>query len=229
MTLVLVPGFMADAGLWDDVADRLAPFAPLYRADISGGTSIAGMASGVLAAAPAGPFVLIGFSMGGYVAREMARQAPGRVRALGLIATSARADTEERARQRSEAAQGQARAFRGLSRTAIVSSLHPDRAHDEALIGRIRDMSLRLGGQVMARQSGVARDGDLDRLDRVRAPTLIVAAAQDQLRGLDEARELRAGLAGARLVIVDDSGHMLPFEQPETLADILVGWLSGLG
>lgn len=228
MTLVLVPGFMADAGLWDDVAGRLAPFGPLHRADLSRGTSIADMAALVLADAPAGPLVAIGFSMGGYVAREMARQAPERVRALALIATSARADTEERARQRATAAQGRARAFRGLSRTAIVSSLHPGRAGDEALVGRIRDMSLRLGGEVMARQSAIARDGDLDRLDQVRAPVLIVAAAQDQLRSLEEARELRAGLADARLLIVDDSGHMLPFEQPDALADILAGWLGGL-
>lgn len=228
MTLVLVPGFMADAGLWDDVAARLAPFGPLYRADLSCGTSIADMAARVLADAPAGPFVAVGFSMGGYVAREMARQSPERVRALALIATSARPDTEERARQRSMAARGPARAFRGLSRMAIASSLHPGRADDAVLGGRIREMSLRLGGEVMARQSGVARDGDLDRLDQVRVPVLIVAAAQDRLRSLEEARELRDGLPDARLLIVDDSGHMIPFEQPAALADVLAGWLGGL-
>jgi pimeloyl-ACP methyl ester carboxylesterase len=47
----------------------------------------------VLAAAPAPRFALAGLSMGGYVALEIVRQAPERVRALALLDTTAHPET----------------------------------------------------------------------------------------------------------------------------------------
>ena len=89
MTLLLIPGFMADATLWDAMTDDLAPFGPLVATDLSRGEDIERMAASILSDAPE-RFVAVGFSMGGYVARELARIAPERVEALILIATSAR-------------------------------------------------------------------------------------------------------------------------------------------
>ena len=94
MTLLLIPGFMADATLWNAMTDDLAPFGPLVATDLSQGEDIETMAAALLSDAPE-RFVAVGFSMGGYVARELARIAPERVTALILIATSARGDTEE--------------------------------------------------------------------------------------------------------------------------------------
>jgi pimeloyl-ACP methyl ester carboxylesterase len=92
MSLLLVPGFMADETLWRDLEAPLARFAPLHYADLRHDSSIEAMARRALDAAPPS-FLLVGFSMGGYVAREIARLAPERVRALVLIATSTRPDT----------------------------------------------------------------------------------------------------------------------------------------
>ena len=185
------------------------------------------MAAAILSDAPE-RFVAVGFSMGGYVARELARIAPERVTALILIATSARGDTEDLIRQRRSALKAAPRAFKGLSRPAIVSSLHPDRAGDEAMIARVRDMGLRLGGEVFHRQSALARGGDLDRLDAITQPTLIVAADADRLRGPDEAEELHQGIKGSTMVHVAHSGHMIPLEQPQALARVMTDWLSTL-
>lgn len=227
MTLLLISGFMADATLWDAMADDLAPFGPVVAADLSRGGDIESMAAAILSEAPAS-FVAVGFSMGGYVAREMARTAPERVSTLILIATSARGDTDEMIRQRRSALKAPPRAFKGLSRTAIASSLHPDRADDPAMVARVRDMGLRLGGEVFHRQSAMVRAGDLDRLGEIHQPTLIVAADADQLRSLEEAEELQRGIPGATLVQVADSGHMIPLEQPEALSGLLNDWLRGL-
>ena len=227
MTLLLIPGFMADATLWDAMTKDLTPFGPLVATDLSQGEDIETMAAATLGDAPAS-FVAVGFSMGGYVARELARIAPDRVKALILIATSARGDTEELTRQRRSALKAAPRAFRGLSRPAIVSSLHPDLATDEAMIARIRDMGLRLGGEVFHRQSAMARSGDLNRLDEIRQPTLIVTADADRLRGLDEADELHRGIAGSTLVHIAHSGHMIPLEQPQALGRVMSGWLGAL-
>ena len=227
MTLLLIPGFMADAALWDAMTDDLAPFGPLVATDLSQGEDIEAMAAALLSDVPE-TFVAVGFSMGGYVARELARIAPARVSALILIATSARADTEQLIRQRRSALKAAPRAFKGLSRPAIVSSLHPDLATDEAMITRVRDMGLRLGGEVFHRQSAMVRAADLDRLGEITQPTLIIAADADRLRGPDEAEELHRGIAGSTLVHIPDSGHMIPLEQPKALTRVMTEWLSQL-
>ncbi|CAH0211466.1 Pimeloyl-[acyl-carrier protein] methyl ester esterase [Massilia sp. Bi118] len=218
---------MADETLWSALEAPLAPFGPLHYADLRHDSSIAAMARRALDAAPPS-FMLIGFSMGGYVAREIARLAPERVRALVLVATSTRPDTPA-LRQRKGAVGSNAApsiAFSGLSRIAVASSLHPKERNNEALIERVRAMGMRLGGEVFRRQSLLERPGDLDRLQAIRCPTLVVAAAQDQLRSLEEARELQAGIPGATLEIVEDTGHMIPIEAPQRLAALIVPWLA---
>lgn len=44
---------------------------------------------------PPGPFAVAGFSLGGYVALEVCRQAPGRIAGVGLLDTGARADADD--------------------------------------------------------------------------------------------------------------------------------------
>jgi pimeloyl-ACP methyl ester carboxylesterase len=152
---------------------------------------------------------------------------PERVRALVLIATSTRPDTP--ALQKRKGAIGNAApsiAFSGLSRTAVATSLHPKDRDNEALIERVRAMGTRLGGEVFRRQSMLERPGDLERLSEIRCPTLVVAAAQDQLRSLEEARELQAGIPGATLAVIEDTGHMIPIEAPQRLAEVIVPWLA---
>ncbi|TQK04741.1 alpha/beta fold hydrolase [Herbaspirillum sp. SJZ107] len=229
MALLLVPGFMADETLWNDMSAALARFGPVLHADLRHDTSVEAMARRALAAAPPS-FLLVGFSMGGYVARDIARLAPAygkRVKALVLVATSTRPDTP--AMRQRKGAVGHAApsvAFSGLSRIAVASSLHPKDKHNEAMIERVRAMGMRLGGEVFRRQSVLERPGDIDRLGEIRCPTLVVAAAQDQLRSLEEARELQAGIPEASLAVIEDSGHMIPIEAPQRLLEVILPWLS---
>ncbi|WP_342105610.1 alpha/beta fold hydrolase [Methylobacterium sp. SI9] len=225
MNLLLLPGFMTDRDLWSDLADDLAQVGPITHGDPSRDATIGALADRAIAEAP-DRFALVGFSMGGYVAREIARGVPDRVRALVLIATSARADTPAQAQRKAAAvAHVRHRGFAGLSRSAILQSVHPARADDAALIARIRAMGDRLGGAVFLRQAGQARESDREHLGRITCPTLVVAAAQDALRSLEEARELQAGIPGAILAVIDGSGHMLPLETPAALAAVIVPWL----
>jgi pimeloyl-ACP methyl ester carboxylesterase len=220
---------MADETLWNDMTGALARFGPLLHADLRHDSSVEALARRALAAAPPS-FLLVGFSMGGYVARDIARLAPAygkRVEALVLVATSTRPDTP--AMRQRKGAVGHAApsvAFSGLSRIAVASSLHPKDKHNEAMIERVRAMGVRLGGDVFRRQSVLERPGDIDRLHEIRCPTLVVAAAQDQLRSLEEARELQAGIPDASLAVIDDSGHMIPIEAPQRLLDVIVPWLA---
>jgi pimeloyl-ACP methyl ester carboxylesterase len=224
--LLLVPGFMLDATLWDDLLPLLPATLPVQYAGLDTGATIDAMAQAVLDAAPPS-FILLGFSMGGYVARAIARLAPQRVAALILVATSARADVPALVAQRMAAARQAGRtAFHGLSRGAIRMSLHAGRRDDAALVERVRAMGERLGSDVFLRQSAVVRSGDTATLAQIDSPTLVIGADGDQLRSLDETRELAAGIPGATLAVIEGAGHLIPLEAPAALAQAIGTWLA---
>jgi len=225
-TLMLLPGFMCDADLWADVAPALAPRWRIAHGDLFRDAAIETMAQTVLAAAPP-RFVAVGFSMGGFVARQIALTAPHRLRALVLIATSALGTTPERAeRNRERRARIADAPFRGLSRTDLRRALHPTRQDDEALVERMLAMGARLGKQVLLRQLAAEREDGHARLSEIRCPTLVVAADSDVLRPRVETDRLAAGIPGARCEIVPDCGHMIPLERPAELAALLNAWLA---
>src|SRR3954465_6662402 len=85
--LVLLPGLLCDTDLWRDQIGGLSDLADCHVADLTRGETLSELAQTVLAeAAPS--FALAGFSLGGYVAQEIARQAPDRIERLALIDTS---------------------------------------------------------------------------------------------------------------------------------------------
>lgn len=228
MAMFLVPGFMLDAELWRDVEPELTRFGPIGHADLSQGSTLREMAQVALAQAPA-EFILTGFSMGGYVAREMVRQAPDRVRALILIATSARGDSEVQAQRKAAVAeQSDMKAFRGLSAPAVASSLHPDNAGRTELISRIQAMGQRLGGAVFRQQSLLDRRDEQSELGAIACPTLVIAGEEDRLRSRAEALELHAGIMGSQLSVIPGTGHMIPMEAPARLAEVIGQWLDHL-
>lgn len=223
--ILFLPGFMCDRHLWDDVKSGLENMGALHFGDLTRDRSFEAMAERVLSEVPE-RFSLVGFSMGGFVAREIALMAPERVERLALLNTSARGDSPEQATRKAglaKAAEG--RGFRGLSRHSILSSLHPERQGDERFVAKIQEMADRIGKDGFVNQIGVVRQDGHDQLTRINCPTLVVWSRQDALRSLDEAQELANGIPGARLEIVEECGHMLPLEAPEKTVRLLTDWL----
>lgn len=210
MDIVLIPGFMLDGDLWREMRPELEAFGRIVDVDMSRDATIRGMAARALADVRE-PVFVIGFSMGGYVAREMVYQAPERVGALALIATSSKGAEQVPLRAPIDPAR-----FRRISRTSALRALHPEHRSDE-LVDRIQTMSQRLGGIVFQQQSAEPRVDDTERLGSITCPTVVVAAAQDELRTVAESEVLHAGIQSSNLVVIERSGHMIPMEQPEEL------------
>lgn len=224
--LVLIPGFMLDESLWDETIDYFPSETIFHRASLSQGESIEEIAANIAFNSPP-EFILVGFSLGGYIARYIAEKFPNRVSALILIATSLRTDTILQ-RQLKEAAvkvsaQGQ---FRGLSSASIAKSLHPQKSNDTEVINRIRKMGVRLGYETFARQSMLTRESSNSQT--IQCPTLIIAGAQDALRLPEETQELCNEFSTAHLKIIEESGHMIPIEQPEELAKTIKCWINSI-
>ena len=98
--VLFLPGLLNDASLFQQQIDALTAVTTTEVADLTQADSIAGMADSVLKNTPDAPCVLVGLSMGGYVAFEIMRRAPARVASLVLLDTSARPDTPEAAAAR---------------------------------------------------------------------------------------------------------------------------------
>ena len=204
---------------------ELAALGPCQFADLGQDASLEAIARRLLDAAPA-TFVLIGFSMGGYVAREAVRQAPHRVAGLALMNTSARPVLAKIAeRNRGLIQVTKERGFRGLSRKALQKALYPDLRQDDDLLREIQEMALRMGQGAFLRQLALERQDGRPSLKDIECPTLVVWSRQDELRSLDEAQELNHGIPHARLEIIENCGHMTPLEQPGVLSQILRDWL----
>jgi pimeloyl-ACP methyl ester carboxylesterase len=220
--LVLLPGFMCDSDLWRDVAPDLGKVGPLHYGNVYQDDTLEGMAERVLSEAPE-RFVLIGFSMGGFVARVLTLMAPGRVTAVAFVASSAREYTEaERARRLQGALPGD-RPKR--ANPGVALGLHPDRERDPMLLERLRDMQRRLGPEVRVRQSALIRKDGYADLEHIACPSLVVACRQDRLRSFGETERMAKHLPHARFEVIEDCGHMAPLEKPHELAALLADWI----
>jgi len=62
-------------------------------------------------------------------------------------------------------------------------------------------------------------------LAAIACPTLVLVGDEDQPTPPELAREMAAGIAGSRLVVVPDSGHLSTLEQPQAVTAALVEWL----
>jgi pimeloyl-ACP methyl ester carboxylesterase len=225
--LVLLPGLLCDAALWQAQVEALADVATCRVADVTGRDSMAELAQAVLAAAPP-RFALAGLSMGGYVAQEIVRQAPERVTRLALLDTSARADTEEqRARRRGLIELAQKGRFKGVTPRLLPQLVAPRRLTDQQLVETVLGMAARVGRDGFLRQQKaiLGRPDGRDDLARIRVPTLVACGREDQLTPLALHEEMAALIPGARLVVFGNAGHLPPLERPEAVSEALLDWL----
>jgi pimeloyl-ACP methyl ester carboxylesterase len=184
------------------------------------------MAERVLAEAPP-RFDLAGFSMGGYVAQQVVRLAPERVRRLVLIGTSARADTPEQSSRRRELVElARREGVREAAKRLIPLLLAPAR-RDGELASRTVAMAARVGAVTFAHQQK-AIEGRPDlraELRTIGCPTLVLCGELDRLNPLGLSEELVGLIPDARLSVLCGSAHMTPLEDPDAVTTALAEWL----
>ncbi len=226
-TLLLLPGMPLDAALWDHQSRHLVDVAVPLVADLTACDSIAAMADGVLASAP-GRFALAGLSMGGYVALEILRRAPERVERLALLDTNARADTpEQTANRRDAVALARQGKYGAVMRAGLPRLVHPDRLSDRPLVDAVLAQMERVGvdGYVREQTAIIGRPDSRPGLGAIRCPTLVLCGRQDALTPPDLHAEMAAAIPGARLVLIEQCGHLSAMEQPQAVTALLRDWL----
>ncbi|TCS09949.1 alpha/beta hydrolase [Caulobacter sp. BK020] len=225
--LLLLPGLLNDAELWRDQISGLADVARCQVADLTQGESLRELAEQVLAGAEP-TFALAGFSMGGYVAQEIARIASERIERLALIDTAIRADTPERAAQRRavNAAASHEGAFLGVADRLMASYVDASRLGDKDLTGRIQAMTQRLGREVFLHQNGLVREDGAAALRALRCPIVIICGEHDAITPLAGQHEMAHAIGCTHMVVIPNAGHMTPMEAPDAVNAALRRWLA---
>ena len=225
---VLLPGLLDDVAMWVHQVAGLDDIARPVPINLTDHDTIGDSARHVLDNAPP-RFALAGFSMGGYVAFEILRQARERISAVALISTSARADTPDRLDARKAMiTRAEAGDYAALVDELLPLVVHPDRACDAALTGAIRDMALRIGADAFVRQLKVimSRPDSRGELGLIDCPCLILCGNEDTLTPSDQALEMHDGIAGSEIELIETCGHYSPMEQPEAVTRLLRHWLA---
>ena len=228
--ILFLPGLLCDAGLWRHQLAALAPVADCSVADLSLDDTLEAMAARAMEGLP-GRFGVAALSMGGYVAFELLRQAPGQVERLCLMDTSARPDAPEAARRRRALMALVARGgrFRGVTPRLLADLLHPDRLGDAVLAQEVADMAGRLGKAAYLRQQAaiLARPDSRPDLPGIAAPTLVLVGEADALTPPALAQEIADGIPRAQLRTVPGAGHLPPLERPGFVTNLLLQWFCG--
>ncbi len=225
--LLLLPGLLCDAALWRHQIETLADIADIVVADLTEDDSGSAMAQRVLASAP-DEFALAGLSMGGYVAFEILRQAPDRVKRLALLDTTARADLPEKIKVRQDLIElARTGAFKGVTPRLLPRLIHPARMDDAVLVGSVLAMAERVGREAFLRQERMLmlRPDSRHDLRLIHCPTLVLCGRQDGLTALAESAELAEKIPRAKLVVIEDCGHLSTMERPRAVSAVMRYWL----
>jgi pimeloyl-ACP methyl ester carboxylesterase len=227
-SLVLVPGLLCSAALWAPQIAALSDIADITVADHTRHDSMEGIARSILDAAPE-RFALAGLSMGGYISCEIVRQQPGRVTRLALLDTGSRADLPERKERRLQLNALARREGAGAVQDELMPLLiHKNRLDDKVFTAMIRQMAIDIGVDALVRQHAaiMSRPDNRPLLPGIRCPTLVLVGREDALTPLELSQEIAAGIAGARLQVIADCGHLSTLEQPDAVDRALRDWLS---
>ena len=164
--------------------------------------------------------------MGGYVALEIMRQAPQRVEKLALLNTHARPDSPEATENRKRLMALAEKDFPAVISTLMEKLLRPEHLKDDEITGTISEMALATGKEAFLKQERaiIGRIDSRPHLGAIACRTLVVAAREDALMPVEILEELARGIRGAKLEIVEDSGHMASLEQPERVTELLLDW-----
>ena len=228
--LVLIPGLLCDERLWRHQAENLVDLAsPIEIPVVTRHASVREMAGAVLEGAPE-RFALAGLSMGGYVALEVLRQAPGRVEALALLDTSARPDTPEQTETRLALIElARSGRFDEVWRRLLPRVVHPDRVEDPEIVAAVEGMAHSVGPGAFERQERaiIGRPDSRGDLSAISCPTLVLCGRDDALTPVSLHEELAEGIPGASLRKIEHCGHLSTLERPEEVTNAMREWLEG--
>jgi pimeloyl-ACP methyl ester carboxylesterase len=158
--------------------------------------------------------VVVGHSMGGAIALTMALDAPGRVAGLVLIATGARLRVAPAILEKIPVDFDMALDVITRCAWSPVASAN--------LVELGRESLREIGPDVLLGDLAACDRFDvMERLGEVDVPALVIVGSADRLAPVKYARYLADHISDARLVVIENAGHMVMLERPAEVAGVI--------
>ena len=210
---------------------------------------LAGLACKVVALVDSsglGPAVLVGHSMGGMVAQEVAATAPQAVAGLVLASTSPAFGKPGGDWQTEFLRSRCAPLDAGLGMAGLATLLVPTMVAPSTAAGSLAAaipaaipagiaaamaaaMAMMAAVPEATYRSAVAALVSFDRranLPLITVPTLVITGEHDRTAAPEVARRMAERIAGAQAVVVPGAGHLLPIEQPQAFHAAVLAFLA---
>ncbi len=178
------------------------------------------------------PVILVGFSMGGYIALQFLAKYAQRVRALVMVDSRASADPPAVQAARFSMAENVEGWGAGHVAEMMLPKLvgrstmerHPEVVVEiESIISRTNPIA------IAAAQRGMAHRPDMSHvLARLEIPTLCLVGAEDAITPPDTMQAMTDAMPNASLTVIEGAGHMTPMENPSAFNDALSQFLERL-
>ncbi|MGH2582199.1 MAG: alpha/beta fold hydrolase [Anaerolineales bacterium] len=176
------------------------------------------------------PVILVGLSMGGYIALAFAGLFPERLRGLMLLSTRAGADSEEGKAGRDKTISqvrnsGTAELTDGLFAKLLAETTYEAKPEvTEELKEIMREITPE--GVIGALAAMRDRSDSTEQLKQINVPTLIVHGQDDRLIPSSEAQVMAKEIRSNELHLIDNAGHLPNLEQTEEFNQIVRDFLA---
>lgn len=243
--VLLLHAFPLNSGMWQPQLEALRDRARLIAPDFPGfgGSeplvtvpSLAEYAREVLALLDhlrVKDVVVVGLSMGGYVAFHLVEPLGGRLRGLMLADTRANADSAEGARGREELAGRVETTGVDAAAAEFLPKLlgETTRRSRPELVGAVQAMMMEnsVPGVAGALRALAGRPDSTAVLARIACPVVCVAGEEDTVTPPDVARAMAERISRARAETIPAAGHLTNLEAPEAFNALVSALLVDAG
>ncbi len=224
--IVFFPGTLCDERVWMPVWQQLdlpqRAYVPLQWADTM--EHMQALTQDRIDAFDA-PVHLVGFSLGGYVASLYALKYPHRVASLTLIGYNSDGLSQQEMQQRKQIISAiDSKKYAGMNKARLAHFVHSNYMNQANVVDTVMSMSSDLGASVLKAhiQSSTPRTPLTKALSTLGIPIHLVAGDDDQIAPPSTLKAMHQQFDASSLHLVSNSGHMLPLEQPQKLANIVI-------
>jgi pimeloyl-ACP methyl ester carboxylesterase len=235
--VILIHGFPMNHFVWKDFAPRLATHASVYTPDLPGfgqskilpsPFSIDDVADKLLEwieSNDIGKSVLVGHSLGGYVALSMVEKRPDLFVGLGLFHSTALADSPEKKDSRTKVVEFVETNGAPAFTSNFIAPLFADPTHPA--ISLVREIAVQSSpeavmGFTQAMRDRPSRETVLKNFER---PILFIAGGMDQGIPVKTIEQQAALAQYPDLHILSGAAHMGMFEQPSAILETLTAFV----
>ncbi|KAA9354670.1 alpha/beta fold hydrolase [Larkinella humicola] len=236
--IVLIHGHGVDAAIWNAVYDELTTFGRVVKPDLSEQTRHETMEAyaedlfSLLQSSQIESCVLVGHSMGGYIALAFAEQHPELISGLVLLNSTAFADDETKKQARQKAVDSmQANGSESFIEQTVPKMFGETfrKNHTDVVQQFVQQYSTLPAKALIAGVKAMASRADRTAvLKEATFPVMIIAGQQDQLVPIEKSRELFTAVPNAKTVVLENAGHLGMIESPDDVITALRDFVAGL-